>query len=211
LRVELTDSARRQFWAFDPAHRTDCRLFCFPYGGAGASVYEPWAQKIIPTTQLCPIQLPGRENRHAELPITQFDRLIGTLVEALTPLLDSPFAFYGHSLGALSAFETTRELRRRAMPGPTQLFISGCRAPHLAQIPPMRSMSDRDFLTAIEQLFGDLPSPIRSDPEMMLFFCAFYGLISTCLKAIVTCQKLHWQSRFMSLAEWTMFMFGKVT
>ena len=122
------------------------------------------------TTQLCPIQLPGREDRHAELPITRFDRLINTLVQVLTPLLDTPFAFYGHSLGALAAFELTRELTRRGMPHPTQLFISGCRAPQLIQAPAVRSTSDDDFLATVEQLYGGLPSAIRADPEMMPFF-----------------------------------------
>jgi surfactin synthase thioesterase subunit len=56
------------------------------------------------------------------------------------------------------------------MPHPTQLFMSGCRAPQLTQGPPMRSRSDNDFLATIEQLYGDLPSAIRSDPEMMPFF-----------------------------------------
>jgi medium-chain acyl-[acyl-carrier-protein] hydrolase len=170
LRVQLGDEDRRQFWAFNPAQGTSCRLFCFPYGGGGASVYQPWARKFVSTIQLCPIQLPGRENRHTESPITQFHLLISTLVEVLKPLLDVPFAFYGHSLGALSAFETTRELTRRGMPNPTQLFISGCRAPQLTQAPPMRSTSDDDFLTAVEQLYGELPSAIRSDPEMLPFF-----------------------------------------
>jgi medium-chain acyl-[acyl-carrier-protein] hydrolase len=170
LRVLLTDNARSQFWAFNPTQGANCRLFCFPYGGSGASIYRPWAQKIVPTVQLCPIQLPGRENRHAELPIIQFDRLISTLVEVLRPLLDSPFAFYGHSLGALTAFEITRELRRQGMSRPAQLFISGCRAPQLSQAPPMRLMSDRDFLATIERLYGDLPSAIRSDPDMLDLF-----------------------------------------
>jgi medium-chain acyl-[acyl-carrier-protein] hydrolase len=170
LRVQLTDAARRQFWAFDSAQDTNYRLFCFPYGGGGASVYQAWTNKIVPTAQLCPIQLPGREDRHAELPITQFDWLIATLVEVLAPLLDNPFAFYGHSLGGLSAFEVTRELRRLEMPLPMRVFISGCRDPRIPQVPHLRSKSDKDFLSGLEQLFGDLPSAIRSDPEMMPFF-----------------------------------------
>ena len=110
LPVHLSDDERRQFWTFQPAPGAQSRLFCLPYGGGGASAYSPWARKIASTIQVCPIQPPGRENRHAEMPITRFDRLIEVLVEALGPLLDIPFALYGHSLGGLAAFEVTLQM-----------------------------------------------------------------------------------------------------
>jgi medium-chain acyl-[acyl-carrier-protein] hydrolase len=170
LRAQLSDDERRQFWAFRPAQGAHSRLFCFPYGGAGASVYSSWTRKIVSSIQVCPIQPPGRENRHAEAPIPQFDQLIEVLVEALGPLLDLPFALYGHSFGGLVAFEITQELRRRGNPGPTQLLISGCRAPQIQQIPSIHSMPDDEFLIAIEQMYGPLPALIRSDAEILLFF-----------------------------------------
>jgi medium-chain acyl-[acyl-carrier-protein] hydrolase len=170
LRVSLSEEERRQFWAFQPTQDAQSRLFCFPYGGGGASAYSRWARKIVSRIQLCPIQPPGRENRHAEVPITQFDRLIGVLVDALGPLLDLPFALYGHSLGGLAAFEITRELRRRGNAAPTQLLISGCRAPQIQQIPSIHFGPDDKFLIAIEQMYGPLPALIRSDAEMLQFF-----------------------------------------
>jgi medium-chain acyl-[acyl-carrier-protein] hydrolase len=56
------------------------------------------------------------------------------------------------------------------MPNPTQLFLSGCRAPQIEKAPSMRSRSDNDFLNCIERLYGRLPAAIRSDPQMMPFF-----------------------------------------
>ena len=88
------------------------RLFCFPYGGSGASVYREW-QKLLPDTiEVCPIQLPGRENRFDEAPVDNLKLLIEVLLKNLSSEFDLPFAFFGHSFGSLIAFELARALRR---------------------------------------------------------------------------------------------------
>lgn len=43
-------------------------LFCFPFAGGGASAYNSWVQKMKDTITVCPIQLPGREERIMEKP-----------------------------------------------------------------------------------------------------------------------------------------------
>jgi medium-chain acyl-[acyl-carrier-protein] hydrolase len=94
--------------------------------------------------EVCAVQLPGRGNRLREPPFTDLDTLVRTLAEALLPYLDQPFAFFGHSMGALIGFELAHRLRERESPAPVQLFVSGHRAPQL----------DRDRLAAY-----DLPEP----------------------------------------------------
>ncbi len=107
------------------------RLFCFPYGGGGASIYREWQQEFPDFIEVCPVQLPGRENRMDEPPITHIDTLIPLLATQLHPYFDLPFAFFGHSFGSLLGFELTRYLRRNHLPQPAHLFASAYPDPRL--------------------------------------------------------------------------------
>jgi len=100
------------------------RLFCFPYGGGGASIYREWQKQLPDSIEVCPIQLPGRENRIDEKPIADIQELVNTLIHELKPEMDKPFAFFGHSFGSLIAFELGRQLRKQNMREPIHLFAS---------------------------------------------------------------------------------------
>ena len=105
------------------------RLFAFPYGGGGASIFREWSKALPDEIEVCPVQLPGREDRSREKPFTKMSSLIHELATALCSFADLPFAFFGHSMGALIAFELARQLgsiRERL----SHVFVSSCRAPH---------------------------------------------------------------------------------
>ena len=102
----------------------EIRLFCFPYGGGGASIYRDWQNHLPASIEVCPIQLPGREERMKETPANNLTTVIDELVENLKNEFTMPFAFFGHSFGALLAFELTRRLRHKNMQLPTHLFAS---------------------------------------------------------------------------------------
>src|SRR5437764_11438101 len=82
-------------WQRKPQARL--RLFCLPYAGGGASIFRTWSELLSPEIELCPVQLPGRENRLPERPFSQMSDLIPTLAVALEPYLDMPHALFGHS------------------------------------------------------------------------------------------------------------------
>lgn len=103
---------------------TKIRLFCFPYGGGSASIYRDWQQSLPSSIEVCPIQLPGREARLDESPIEDLQILVERLTENLQTEFDLPFAFFGHSFGALIAFELIRHLRKHNLPLPVHLFVS---------------------------------------------------------------------------------------
>ena len=87
------------------------RLFCFPYAGGGGSAFRAWPDYLSPEIEVCAIQPPGRETRLHTPPITSMDSLLSDLGPAITPYLDRPFVFFGHSMGALISFELARWLR----------------------------------------------------------------------------------------------------
>lgn len=156
-------------WVTCPRPRPDAemRLFCFPYAGGGASAYRAWAAHAPETLEVCPVQLPGRENRLREPLYTRLPALVASLHEVIRPFLDRPFAFFGHSLGAIIAFELARELRRRGGELPQQLFVSARLAPQDADPePPMYVLPDDEFRAQLRKLSGT-PEAILQNEELM--------------------------------------------
>jgi len=111
--------------------QTRLRLFCFPYAGGGASIFRSWRDALPEEVEVCGIQLPGRENRLGEAAYTRMAPQLQALADAILPYLDKPFAFYGHSMGALVSFELARLLRRTYDKHPVRLYLAAYRAPHL--------------------------------------------------------------------------------
>jgi medium-chain acyl-[acyl-carrier-protein] hydrolase len=144
------------------------RLFCFPYAGGGGSTYRAWQPHLPSEIDLCAIQLPGRERRHREQPSTSLTPLVSTLATALWPHLGQPYALFGHSMGALLAFELARELRRRGAPAPLRLFVSALKAPQdLAARSRHRHRLDDEALLDDVRRFGGTPASILQDDEVM--------------------------------------------
>jgi surfactin synthase thioesterase subunit len=107
------------------------RLFCISYAGGGASVFRQWPDALQPGVEVCCIQLPGHEYRLGEPPYTRVAPLVQALADAIYPYLDRPFAFFGHSMGALISFELARQLRRTHDRCPGRLYLAAYRAPQL--------------------------------------------------------------------------------
>jgi medium-chain acyl-[acyl-carrier-protein] hydrolase len=163
-----TPTAVERWIAFrTPNPQARLRLFCFPYAGAGAAIFCTWSEGLPADIEVCPVQLPGRGTRLMEAPFSQLSPLVQALAQALVPLLDKPFALFGHSLGALVAFELARQLRRQSGVQPVRLFASADRAP---QVPPrgrpIHALPERDFLVELRRLNG-IPEKVWEDEEMM--------------------------------------------
>ena len=127
------------------------RLFCFPYGGGGASIFRAWSDKLT-DVEICPLQLPGREDRITESPFTSFNPLVRATAQAILPFLDVSFAFFGHSLGARISFEVARELRKQNGVLPSYLFVSACAAPQiLTSTPAIHDLPEHKFLEEVNR------------------------------------------------------------
>ncbi|MEH2041214.1 thioesterase II family protein [Nostoc sp.] len=151
-----------------PNPQARLRLFCFPYAGGSVSIFRTWSEEVLPVEiEVCPIQLPGRESRLQEPPFTQLSRLLETLAQVMHPYLNMPFAFFGHSMGALISFELARQLRRQYSLNPVHLFVSGRAAP---QIPisdsSIHQLPESEFIEKLRYLNGT-PESVLKNPELM--------------------------------------------
>lgn len=150
-----------------PKPQARFRLFCFPYAGAGALAFRTWQNSFPAEIDICPVQLPGRENRFKEAAFTRMNPLVSAATEAIMPYLDLPFALYGHSLGSLVAFEVTRKLRAWGARQPVHLLVSGCHAPQMERrSPSLYRLPDEDFLAHVER-FGGTSKEVLQNKELV--------------------------------------------
>jgi medium-chain acyl-[acyl-carrier-protein] hydrolase len=101
------------------------RIFCLPYAGGSSATYRQWQQALPEHVEVCAVCLPGRGSRFGEPLYSEMSALTEALAEALAPELDLPYALFGHSMGAMVAFELARVLRARGARLPSHLFLSG--------------------------------------------------------------------------------------
>jgi len=141
------------------------RLVCFPHAGGSAVAYRPWAKAMSPAIEVHAVQYPGRADRIRDPLISDSGQVSRLIAGALMPLLDRPVAFFGHSMGAVLAYETARILQGRG----TQvehLFASGTRAPHDRGEPGHIAQRDDDGVAAAMVALGGTDAEILQDPEM---------------------------------------------
>ena len=151
----------------NPAARL--RLFCLPFAGGGASIFRSWGKALAPAIEVCPIQLPGRENRSLEPAYTDALPLAEALASQIQLYADKPYALFGHSMGALLAFELTKILQQQNAPLPLTLFLSAHRAAHLpSRRTPMHGLPDKEFIEKLRR-FGGFPDEILNHQELLDF------------------------------------------
>ncbi|MEU5664496.1 thioesterase II family protein [Streptomyces longwoodensis] len=105
------------------------RLVCFPHAGGSASFYFPVANALSPDVDVLAVQYPGRQDRMGEQPVTDLRLLADQVTEALAPWRDRPLHLFGHSMGAVVAYEVALRLEQLPGTGPASLYVSGRRAP----------------------------------------------------------------------------------
>ena len=146
-----------------PRRTPRLRLFCFPFAGGGSAVYRSWERYIDPAIEVVAIEPPGRLSRITEPTITNMNDFVDRLVPEITPLLDRPFALFGHCLGALTMYETARRLIHTTSSRPEHLFVCGARPPD--RITDQGSFEERVMrdLLALAQFRVNVPAYIQPD------------------------------------------------
>lgn len=154
--------------------RAKMRLFCFPYAGGSAVIFDGWQKKLPENVDIFAIQAPGRGPRFGEEPIGDLESKVKAIRKEIAPYLDIPFMFLGHSNGAMLAFELTRELQRDKALWESQLkqrywhlVLSGKRAIHLPKTKDdMHHLPFDDFIDRLKKYNGT-PKEILEHRELM--------------------------------------------
>jgi medium-chain acyl-[acyl-carrier-protein] hydrolase len=146
------------------------RLFCFPYAG-GMPAYESWIDHFPPqvrrSIEVCSIDLPGRASNRREPLFLELSSLLVVLEPMIASYSDLPYAFFGHSMGALLSFELARHLRRRKLPGPVHLTLCGHRAPQLGDPhEAIHKMPDHEFRAKLRE-FGGTSEAVLQNAELI--------------------------------------------
>ena len=142
------------------------RLLCLPYAGGGATIYRAWSAGLPADVEVRPVQLPARQDRRHEPPLTRVDAIVTRLVAAIELLPPAPTAIFGHSFGGLVAYELGRRLSAAGTP-PLALVIGARHAPHLPRLaPPIHALPDNAFFEVLNRRYGTAWTLLH-DPELM--------------------------------------------
>jgi len=149
------------------------RLFCFPYAGGGVSVFHPWSARLAQVgISVLGVQPAGREDRLLEPAFTDMAELTAPLVVELVPYLDRPYAFFGHSMGALIAWEVTHALRDKGMRLPEHVFLSARHGPQRRAradgFTGLERVTDAELTDHLRQL-NQTPEEILSNAQFMRY------------------------------------------
>jgi medium-chain acyl-[acyl-carrier-protein] hydrolase len=114
------------------------------------------------------VRLPGREARLRETPLLKVAEIVGPLAEAMVPLSEGVRVVgFGHSLGALLAFEWARELQRRSLPSLAALVVSGRNPPGFGRELSLHELDDRELIAEVQRIYGGIPQAILDEPELL--------------------------------------------
>ncbi|MGF1426687.1 thioesterase II family protein [Kitasatospora sp. LaBMicrA B282] len=143
------------------------QLICLPFAGSGASFFKQWLPIAPPGLQLVPVQLPGREERFADTPHTEVARAVDEVHAWLLQRLGAggPVALFGHSLGAVLAYELAHRLAGSDGQVPVRLFVSGSPGPWSPRADRATGLDDEAFVARVRR-FSGYTHPALEDPEM---------------------------------------------
>jgi medium-chain acyl-[acyl-carrier-protein] hydrolase len=151
------------------------RLFCLPFAGGSAAVFHGWGERLKPEIEVWAAQPRARGMRFRETPLASVSEMAEEYLAAMRPGLTAagarPYAFYGHSLGGLLAFELTRRLQAESLPLPEHLFIGATVPPHMGLIHErIGHLEDTAFVEAIQARYGGIPAEVLGEPELLAMF-----------------------------------------
>lgn len=165
----MVSRSKEASWFTNPRPNPNAilRLFCFPYAGGSSLIYRDWPEQLPSTVEICLAQLPGRGVRIKDPAFTRLMAMVEEIGKAILPYLDKPFAFMGHSMGAMIGFELARSLRREHRLKPVCLFITGRRAPQCPNKDRItHALPDAELLEELRRLNGT-PKEVLDHPELM--------------------------------------------
>ncbi|NQX86429.1 MAG: thioesterase [Flavobacteriaceae bacterium] len=146
-------------------------VFCFPSAGSSASLYRPWYQatKQNPAVNFVPVEIPGRGNHITAPNAKSIDELIERFLAVFLEVPHNSYILYGHSFGAVVAFQLAYTIQQKGLPLPEKLIVAGRHAPHMKDPSPLNSVSSDEEMIAEIKAMGGTPDVVLNHPEMLKF------------------------------------------
>ena len=160
----MSDGTQLRWLLRRPSVQAEALVFCVPYLGSGASMFHAWPRQIS-AAEVCPVQLPGRENRIAEQMPRDHAGLVESLAMGLRPHLDRPFVLFGHCASAYLAYEVARELTRAGAPRPEAVVVSSMPAPAGSQDAAILTMDETEIRDLVAGMAAERGLP--DHPELL--------------------------------------------
>jgi pyochelin biosynthesis protein PchC len=152
---------------FHPTAASRPKLVCFPHAGGSASYYHPLSRALTPNVEMAAVQYPGRQDRRREPYADSVSTLVSRIVEVLEPPDEGQvYAFFGHSMGAVIAYEVARRLLLTGARGPQLLFVSGRHGPAVAHQNRLHLLGDAGLIAHLGALGGTDPR-VLADTELL--------------------------------------------
>lgn len=145
-------------------------LYCIPFAGGNAYSYRPLEKLMLAGINVHPVELPGRCSRLSEPKADSIETLAKDIVDSIRGMLNEPFAFFGHSMGALLAFLVARILAAERLPNPRHIFVSGKGPPHVISRESRWHELPLPLFTEKLKGLGGCPSAVLEDRELMAYF-----------------------------------------
>lgn len=174
--MTVTDTAT-SLWIrrYHPAPAATSRLVCFPHAGGSASYFHPLSARFAPGVDVVALQYPGRQDRRQEPCLTDIGELADRITAEIAALDGLPTVFFGHSMGAVLAFETLVRLESRSGPGPYSLVASGRRGPATERTETVSEESDDALIREIKKLNGTSSSLLADDDILRMALPSLRG------------------------------------
>jgi pyochelin biosynthesis protein PchC len=163
-----SSATSRDAWIrrFASSRENAVRLICFPHAGGSATYYAWLSRSLAPEIELLAIQYPGRQDRRLEKCVDNITELSDRIFETLGPWTNRPYAFFGHSMGAIVAFEVARRFQATMNTGPLRLFASGRRAPSRQRNGNVHQRDDRGLIAELRRV-GATDDRVLADQELL--------------------------------------------
>ncbi|UUU39504.1 MULTISPECIES: thioesterase II family protein [unclassified Streptomyces] len=142
------------------------RVYCFPHAGGNPRSFLGWQSDLAGVAEIAGLCPPGRGNRYREPALTDVAELADAVAHEISATADRPFVLFGHSFGAVLAFEVARRIGH--LPDFRHLVASGCSAPSLLptrRVVEAARLEGREFTEAVG-FFGGLPPEVMADESL---------------------------------------------
>jgi surfactin synthase thioesterase subunit len=144
------------------------RLICIPFAGGGVAAFRGWSRGLPEDVELLVVQLPGRESRLREPAFDNIPEIVEAVGAVVAQACELPYALFGHSMGALVAFELALALEAGPGRGPEHLFVSARRPPDEPEPDsPVHALPDDAFVEELQRRYRAIPDAVRQEPELL--------------------------------------------